>query len=362
MSATKRPILAVLCLVLAISPIQSYSKKGEVVPRQSRYQIALAEKQGPAPNVTKYDALIQQEAAKYGMDWLMLKSLLAAESAVGLNGGKSTAGAYGIGQFMEPTAKEVKRLAGIDVYVSDENGIRAAAYYLNRQIQAKGGDIIRGMASYNWGGGAEGSRSGPGTGLDRLKAGHYPLETTKYPVRIARFYMKYGGQGSFRPIAEAILNGQSLDPSLGTLTSGDVQANCMADPSAFLTDSDGIGALDIPDALNHDEMAVNEMIDNEAHRRLVNDEWNANVTKVSSRALWVDYTHALATENYIERKNQEKRQNIEQLTSQLVALKVQNANRILTQDAHSNALNNKIINGAPPGVTANNSDPWWKFW
>ena len=82
---------------------------------------------------------------------------------------------------------------------------------------------------------------------------------------------------------------------------------------------------------NHDEMAVNEMIDNEAHRRLVNDEWNANVTKVSSRALWVDYTHALATENYIERKNQEKRQNIEQLTSQLVALIVQNANRILGQ-------------------------------
>ena len=362
MNMTKISTLFVLSLVLAITPIAGYSKKS-VIAKELRYPAALAEKVGPAPNVTKYDAIIQREAAKYGMDWLMLKSLLAAESAVGLNAGHSTAGAYGIGQFMPNTAKEVKRLAGIDVYASNENGIKAAAFYLNRQIQAKGGDIIRGMASYNWGGGAEGLYSGPGTGLDRLKAGQYPGETTKYPVRIAKYYMLYGGQGSFRPVAEAILNGKAIDPSLGNLNNGDIQGNCMADPSAFLTDSDGIGTLEIPDALTHDEMAVNEMIDQEAHRRLVNDEWNANVTKVSSRALWVDYTHALATENYIERLNQEKRANIEQLTSQLVALKVQNANKTLTQDAHSNALNNKIVNGAPPpGATSNNSDPWWKFW
>ena len=362
MKITQLLILASTTFSLVFTPINGYTAKGKP-PGPSgaqRYAAALNDKLARAVMSTKYDATLQKYANQYGLDWVMLKGLIMTESSLGLNKGKSSAGAMGIAQFMPDTAKWRGGVLGIDVYASDENGIRASAEYLRYLLKRKDNDIVRALGSYNWGEGNEG-KIREGTGLERLKAGKYPWDATVYPIRIAKYYLIYGGNGSFKPVAEAILNGQGA-ADVGTMTLSEVQNNCMADPSAFLSDSDGFGNLELPDALTHEEMSVNEMIDHEAHRRLVNDEWDANVAKVSSRALWVDYTHALATENYIERLNQEKRQNIEQLTSQLVSLKVQNENKPATQNAHNDALSNKIINGAPSNGGGNNTDPWWKFW
>ncbi len=115
-------------------------------------------------------------------------------------------------------------------------------------------------------------------------------------------------------------------------------------------------------------MSINEMIAIEGVRRLSNDDWAANVAKVSSRALWVDYLNATAAENFIARQNHEKRQNIEQLMAQYVSLKAQNLKEATTA-AHNEALNNKVTSNKSAPSAANYSnganasdDPWWKFW
>ncbi len=69
------------------------------------------------------------------------------------------------------------------------------------------------------------------------------------------------------------------------------------------------------------------------------------VTQVSSRALWLDLTKAMAAENYLRRLNFEKRENIKAMMANLVAIKLENAQLALAQSqsmAEQNHIADKI--------------------
>lgn len=332
------------------------------------YALLIKKPYNDVPSRSDLDGTFQKYGSQYNVDWVLLKAQAAAESRIGtMKNAVSVKGARGIAQFIESTRNEYVKNYGIDPWASEDQGIKAQAHYMNRIGKTNGYDWVRTLASYNWGWGREPKR-GPGmTGAQKTKASLYPGEPLDYIIKISRWYIAYGGNGPFRKFAEAVLDGNPNGEM--NFTAGEVQANCMADPAAFLTETDGIGTLDDPKVNDYENMSINEMIAMEGTRRLSNDQWDANVAKVSSRALWVDYLNAQAAENFIDRQNQEKRQNIEQLMAQYVSLKTENLKEA-TAAAHRNALNNKITSNqtAPSAAPSNsnggssNNDPWWKFW
>ena len=114
-----------------------------------------------------------------------------------------------------------------------------------------------------------------------------------------------------------------------------------ADPSEFLSDADGYGSLDETDIGEYASMSPLEMIMTEAERRLGSDSWQKKLTTVSSRALWVDYTKAIAVENYLRRLNYEKRERIEAQMTNLVAILVENQ-RLISSGAAGRAKADQI--------------------
>lgn len=66
---------------------------------------------------------------------------------------RSPVGALGIAQIMPPTAKEILKETGIDVYSSQEANIAGGKYYLNKMMNKPlvGGDMSKALAAYNAG-------------------------------------------------------------------------------------------------------------------------------------------------------------------------------------------------------------------
>lgn len=91
----------------------------------------------------------------------------------------------------------------------------------------------------------------------------------------------------------------------------------------YLSDTDGYGALPTAPIGGYDTMSPREMMLTEAGRRFSDFDWNSNVTKVSSRALWVDYNRAKGVSNYLDEQLLKKKERIEVLlatyTSQRMA-------------------------------------------
>ncbi|HGI5912208.1 TPA: transglycosylase SLT domain-containing protein [Yersinia enterocolitica] len=93
------------------------------------------------PTLTKLEALNNLPAG-------LLRSVAITESA-GNQYAVSGAGAKGLFQFMDPTAKDMG-LKGNDVF-DPEKSAAAAAKYLNMLLKMNGGDLDKALASYNWG-------------------------------------------------------------------------------------------------------------------------------------------------------------------------------------------------------------------
>ncbi|WP_235895437.1 lytic transglycosylase domain-containing protein [Yersinia rochesterensis] len=93
------------------------------------------------PTFSKLEALYKLPAG-------LLKSVAITESA-GNQYAVSGAGAKGLFQFMDPTAKDMG-LKGNDVF-DPEKSAAAAAKYLNMLLKMNGGDLDKALASYNWG-------------------------------------------------------------------------------------------------------------------------------------------------------------------------------------------------------------------
>lgn len=106
-----------------------------------------------------------------------LDSLWAQESSRGSNRGSSTAGATGHFQFMKAAGSEMRAL-GLDPFSDNpEVAARAAATYLQRQVKMFDGDVAKGLAAYNAGGGNVQKAIKQG-GENWLA--HMPAETRKY--------------------------------------------------------------------------------------------------------------------------------------------------------------------------------------
>ncbi|PZP85243.1 MAG: hypothetical protein DI582_06335, partial [Azospirillum brasilense] len=115
---------------------------------------------------------------EYGFPEGTLDSVWAQESSRGSNRGNSSAGARGHFQFMPATRDEMMRNHGIDPWSNDpEVAARAAAIYLRNETQRFGGDLAKGLAAYNAGGGnvQRAVRNGGANWLASL-----PAETRSY--------------------------------------------------------------------------------------------------------------------------------------------------------------------------------------
>lgn len=286
-------------------------------------------------NVTKYDSIFESNGAKYGVDPILLKAQIAAESRF-INVTKANgAGALGIAQFTPATAKQW----GLKDRTNVQQSLDAQARYMAWLVNKFNGDYIKAVAGYN---------CGPyKKELNTAESGNQvrhslPYETREYLKRIAKAYIAYGGQGPFLKFAQAILNGDTsnikVDP--GDSNTNSNSACDAADPSEFLSDSDGYGSLPEAPIGDYATMSPLEMILTEADRRFGSDAWSKKVIQVSSRALWLDYTKELAAENYLRRLNYEKRQNIEALLANLIAIRLENARLAALQTKAAAQQNN----------------------
>ncbi|MBX9489991.1 transglycosylase SLT domain-containing protein [Yersinia enterocolitica] len=93
------------------------------------------------PTLTRLEALNNLPAG-------LLRSVAITESG-GNQFAISGAGAKGLFQFMDPTAKDMG-LKGNDVF-DPEKSAAAAAKYLSMLLKMNGGDLDKALASYNWG-------------------------------------------------------------------------------------------------------------------------------------------------------------------------------------------------------------------
>ncbi|MDU4225339.1 MAG: M23 family metallopeptidase [Streptococcus sp.] len=91
----------------------------------------------------------------------------------------------------------------------------------------------------------------------------------------------------------------------------------------FLSDTDGYGALPGPPIGAYESLSVNEMLATEAARRFQSADWNNELTRVTSRALYVDFVRAQGVSNHLSeaiyRKNQRVEALLAVLTSQRLA-------------------------------------------
>ena len=108
----------------------------------------------------------------------------------------------------------------------------------------------------------------------------------------------------FDATAVAAANGDALQAAVKGAT-GNI--------SSVLNDADGYGALPSPPIGDYETMSPIEMMATEARRRFNDSEWNQNISKVSSRALWIDYLRAKGVAVYLDAAVQRKRARVEAL-------------------------------------------------
>ncbi|MEN4544881.1 lytic transglycosylase domain-containing protein [Pantoea agglomerans] len=101
----------------------------------------------------------------------LLKSVATTESG-GNQFAISGAGAKGLFQIMDGTARDLG-LKGGDVF-DPEKSANAAAKYLSQLLKSNGGDLVKALASYNWGAG----------NVQRKGLDNAPLETRNYVPKV----------------------------------------------------------------------------------------------------------------------------------------------------------------------------------
>lgn len=119
----------------------------------------------------------------------------------------------------------------------------------------------------------------------------------------------------FDPVQVAAANGDALQ-------AGAKGATTLA---TILNDADGYGSLPSPPIGDYETMSPAEMMSTEAMRRFADAEWNQSITRVSSRALWVDYLRAMGVSAQLTEAIRRKKERMEALmavyTSQMLSAK-----------------------------------------
>jgi len=136
----------------------------------------------------------------------LLKSVATTESG-GNQFAVSGAGAKGLFQFMDGTAKDFG-LKGNDVF-DPEKSANAAAKYFSQLLKSNGGDLVKAIASYNWGIG----------NVQKKGLGNAPLETQNYVPKVLAGIQVGASSAASRnaPVAMNQASGNKTDIHIGEM-------------------------------------------------------------------------------------------------------------------------------------------------
>ena len=124
---------------------------GSPLPVSRRTVYRPAEEGGPGGDaqtrsVRAYERIIDRAAKRYGLDPLLIESMISQESA-GRPDAVSSKGAKGLMQLMDETAEEM----GVKNPFDPEENILGGARYLRRLVDRWDGDLTKALAAYNAG-------------------------------------------------------------------------------------------------------------------------------------------------------------------------------------------------------------------
>jgi soluble lytic murein transglycosylase-like protein len=141
---------------------------------------------GPAGEETPFDRLVDEAAARYGVDPALVRAVIAAESNFRPDA-VSSAGAKGLMQLMDATARGLGVADSFDPAQNIDGGVR----YLSFLLRKYGGNEQVALAAYNAGPGRI-DRLGNGTD-DELSANMHllPGETRRYIGKVAEAKARY---------------------------------------------------------------------------------------------------------------------------------------------------------------------------
>ncbi|ANS75141.1 hypothetical protein AWM70_11450 [Paenibacillus yonginensis] len=135
---------------------------------------------------TAYDGLIAEASRKYGVPEALIKAVIDTESSFRPHV-ESSAGAKGLMQLMDGTARGLGVSDPFDPAQNIDGGVR----YLSYQLKRYGGEIKTALAAYNAG---PGKVNGLGVSNDAElmdKLHQLPVETQQYIGKIERAMAKY---------------------------------------------------------------------------------------------------------------------------------------------------------------------------
>lgn len=157
-------------------PVQAAPAPAE--PNQSGAATAKDRTTGPLDR-RDLDALIEEQAREQGLDPLLVRAVVRAESDFDPRT-VSSAGAMGLMQLMPGTASDL----GVEDAFDPAENLKGGTRYLKMMLDKYGNNLERALAAYNW---------GPGN-LDRARTGRLPEETRTYIQRVRRFMQEYKGK------------------------------------------------------------------------------------------------------------------------------------------------------------------------
>ncbi|MFD0715108.1 lytic transglycosylase domain-containing protein [Paenibacillus sp. GCM10027626] len=142
--------------------------------------------QAPRGDLTGLDAIIANASQKYGIDESLIRAVIETESSFNPNT-VSSAGAKGLMQLMDGTARGLGVTDSFDPQQNVEGGTRYLAYLMEKYK----GNIQVALAAYNAGPGRV-DRSGIATNADFVaRQSVLPKETQNYVGKVLRSLAKY---------------------------------------------------------------------------------------------------------------------------------------------------------------------------
>lgn len=114
-------------------------------------------------------------------------------------------------------------------------------------------------------------------------------------------------------------------------------------PARQLADGEDFGAPPQPPFGLYESMSIDEMLASEATRRFAGYAWSEDLTRLSERALWVDFVRAMGVSNRLQYEIRRKRERVEALLATYTAQRLARV-RTKAQDAQERARRQEVSN------------------
>jgi len=140
------PFFSITMSLLALMAALGASKRFQTIPIHSFVKPVVHLLPHSRVNCTSYDAVIQKAARDNGLDPLLIKAVIAAESQFDVHE-VSPAGACGLMQLMPGTAR---MFAVTDIFDPEQN-VQAGAKHLRHLLNRFSNNLTLSLAAYNAG-------------------------------------------------------------------------------------------------------------------------------------------------------------------------------------------------------------------